>query len=72
MQRIELPHDAIISVQMRDVPLQAVPAIVIAEVEIPAEGKQVPIPFHIPYTPEDINVVRTYAVRARWPARNNS
>jgi putative lipoprotein len=51
-------------VQLQDVSVQDEPAKVIAEVNIPTAGKQVPVPFRIPYSPADINPRHSYVVRA--------
>ncbi len=64
LQRIALAADAIVDVQLRDVSLQDGPAKVLAEVRIPAAGKQVPIPFRLPYAPTDINPAHSYAIGA--------
>lgn len=63
-ERIVLRSDAIVHVQLQDVSLQDAPAKVLAEVKIPAAGKQVPIEFRIPYTQADINPAHSYAVSA--------
>ena len=63
-QRSALPPDAIVNLQLQDIFLQDAPAKLIAEVNIPTKGKQVPIAFRIPYTPADIDPVHTYAVEA--------
>ena len=64
LQRSALPPDAIVTVQLQDVSLQDAPAKMVAEVKIPTAGKQVPIPFRLPYDPANINPAHTYAVRA--------
>lgn len=64
LQRIALPPDAVVSVQLLNVSLQDVPAKVLAEVELATEGKQVPIAFQIRYKIADINPAHSYAVRA--------
>jgi putative lipoprotein len=63
-QRSALPSDAIVNLQLQDIFLQDAPAKLIAEVNIPTKGKQVPIGFSIPYTLADIDPVHTYAVEA--------
>jgi putative lipoprotein len=62
--RIALPPGAVITVQLRDVSLQDAPAKLIAEIKVSPEGKQVPIPFSLPYTPANIIPTHTYAVSA--------
>jgi putative lipoprotein len=64
MQRIALPPNAAIEVKLQDVSSQDAPATTIAETVFAPEGKQVPIPFTLPYNPKDINPAHTYQVRA--------
>jgi len=64
LQRMALPPDAVVNVQLQDVSLQDVPAKVIAETSVPSEGKQVPIAFRIPYAAADINPAHRYGARA--------
>lgn len=63
-ERMALPPDALVKVQLLDVSLQDVSAQVISETTITAEGRQVPLPFELRYSPEKIQPNRTYAVRA--------
>jgi uncharacterized lipoprotein YbaY len=65
LQRIALPPDAVIDVQLQDVSLQDVPATVIASERYIAEGRQVPFPFELTYDPAGIDPKHTYAVAAR-------
>jgi uncharacterized lipoprotein YbaY len=65
LQRIALPPDAAIDVQLQDVSLQDAPATVIAAERYIAEGRQVPIPFELTYDPAGIDPKHTYAVAAR-------
>lgn len=64
-ERIALPLDAVITVQLQDVSLADAPAVVVGEQVIPAEGRQVPIPFAIPYDPAQIQPGRSYSLAAR-------
>jgi uncharacterized lipoprotein YbaY len=64
-QRIALPEDAVVTVQIRDVSLADAPAVVIGEQIIPTEGNQVPIPYAVAYDPEDIDERREYSMSAR-------
>jgi len=64
LQRMALPPDAVVDVQLRDVSLQDVPAKVIAESTIATAEKQVPIAFRIPFAIADINSAHIYAVGA--------
>ena len=65
LQRIALPPDAVIDVQLQDVSLQDVPATVIAAERYIAAGRQVPFPFELTYDPAGIDPKHTYAVAAR-------
>ena len=62
-ERIALPPDAVILVQLRDVSLQDVAARLISEQIIKPEHS-IPIPFALPYTPADIDERMTYSVFA--------
>lgn len=61
-ERMALPPDAAIEVKLQDVS-QAKPK-TIAESVFAPEGKQVPIPFQLSYSPADINSAHTYKVQA--------
>ncbi len=63
-QRSALPPNASINVQLQDVSLQDTKAKVVAQVQIRSEGKQVPIPFRLPYKRASIDPSHMYAVRA--------
>ena len=63
-ERIALRMDAVITVRLSDVSLMDVPAVLIAEQQIEARGKSVPIPYSLSYDPERIVEGRVYAVRA--------
>jgi uncharacterized lipoprotein YbaY len=65
LQRIALPPDAVIDVQLQDVSLQDVPATVIAAERYVAAGRQVPFPFELTYDPAGIIPQHTYAVATR-------
>jgi putative lipoprotein len=62
-ERIALPPDAVVLVQLRDVSLMDVAAKLISEQVIKPEHS-VPIPFSLPYTAEDIDERMTYSVFA--------
>ena len=63
-ERMMLRPDATITVRLQDVSRQDVPALLIAEQQIPAQGKSVPIPFSLEYDPARIDERYSYAVRA--------
>jgi putative lipoprotein len=63
-ERIALPTDAVLVVELADVSLADAPAIVIAKSRIAPTG-QVPIKFDIGFDPKAILKGRTYALQAR-------
>lgn len=65
LQRVALPPNAIIEVQLADVSKQDVAATVIASQTITAGGAQAPIPFELVYDPAQIDPRMTHAVSAR-------
>ena len=64
-ERIALPPDAVIKVQLVDVSRADAPAIVIGEQVTHAAGKQVPFAFEIQFDPARIEANYSYAVQAR-------
>lgn len=64
-QRIALPEDAVVTVQLQDVSLADAPAEVLGEQVIETDGKQVPIPYEVEYDEEDIIENHTYSMSAR-------
>ncbi|MCG6888684.1 MAG: YbaY family lipoprotein [Gammaproteobacteria bacterium] len=62
-ERIALPPDAVVRVQLRDVSLMDVTAKLISEQIIQPEHP-VPIPFALPYQADDIDERMTYSVFA--------
>ena len=62
-ERIVLPPDAVVLVQLRDVSLMDVAAKLISEQIIKPEHS-VPIPFSLPYAAQDIDERMTYSVFA--------
>lgn len=63
-ERMALPPDAVVQVQLSDVSLQDVPAPVLAETTLSPGGREVPLPFELRYDPAKIEPRRRYAVRA--------
>ena len=63
-ERIALPSDAVIDVQLIDTSVADVAAQTVAEVLINAEGRQVPVPFTLTYDPAKIVPANRYSVRA--------
>ena len=64
LQRIALPPDATLVVQLRDTSRMDVAAPLIGETRVDSPG-QVPIPFEIRYDPKIIDPRFTYSVSAR-------
>ncbi|XWK88599.1 MAG: YbaY family lipoprotein [Phormidium sp.] len=64
-QRIALPPDALVIVQLQDVSKQDAPAVVIGQQTIPTQRRQVPFPFEIVYNQDRINPKNTYTIQAR-------
>lgn len=63
--RMALPANAAIDVRLEDVSRADAPATVVAENIFAAAGKQVPIPFQLPYSARDIQASHRYSMRAR-------
>ena len=63
-ERIALPPNARVEVRLEDVSQADAPADEIAAQTIAANGKQVPIPFALRYSPQNIDSGHRYAVRA--------
>jgi putative lipoprotein len=63
-ERMALPSDAVIQVQLSDVSVQDVAAPVVAETTITPQSRQVPLPFELHYEAGKIDPKKTYAVRA--------
>ncbi len=65
LPRIAMPPNAILEVQLVDVSRADAPAIVLASQGTVFGGRQVPIPFELVYSPEQIDPRFSYAVQAR-------
>ena len=63
--RVALPPNAVVEVKLLDVSLQDVAAVTLGLQIIETRGRQVPIPFQIPYDPAWIDPMGRYAVQAR-------
>ncbi|MDX8463752.1 YbaY family lipoprotein, partial [Mesorhizobium humile] len=63
-ERIALPPNAVLSVELADVSLADAPATIIGQRKIVPAG-QVPIKFEISFDPQVIKPGRTYALQAR-------
>ncbi|MFB2897196.1 YbaY family lipoprotein [Aerosakkonemataceae cyanobacterium BLCC-F50] len=64
-ERIALPTDALVIVQLQDTSKQDAAAAVIGQQIIPTQRRQVPFPFEIVYNQDRINAQNTYTVQAR-------
>lgn len=64
-ERIALDPAAQVEIELADVSRADAPAVPIANQNIPAAGKNVPIAFDLRYDPAAIDPKHTYAVRAR-------
>lgn len=64
-ERIALPANAVVQVSLQDISRADAPAVVLGEQTIETGGRQVPIPFAIPYDAATIDERFTYSVRAR-------
>jgi putative lipoprotein len=60
-----LPPNAAIDVRLEDVSRADAPAVIVAEKIFATNGKQVPIPFQLPYSANDIQPSHRYQVRAQ-------
>jgi putative lipoprotein len=65
LQRIALPANAVVEVQLQEVSRADSPATVLATQAIPSAGKQVPIGWDLVYDPKWLEVSGRYIVRAR-------
>ncbi|MBW4542814.1 MAG: YbaY family lipoprotein [Myxacorys chilensis ATA2-1-KO14] len=65
LQRIALPPNAVVEVQLQDVSRADAPAVTISEQTIPLNGRQVPIPFSLSYDSATIRPTNTYTIAAR-------
>ena len=63
-ERMALPADAVIDVQLIDTSVEDIAAQTVAAAMINAEGRQVPVPFTLTYDPGKIEPAHRYSVRA--------
>ncbi len=64
-ERIALPDDAVVTVQIQDISLMDVAAEIMGKQVIETDGDQVPIPYEVEYNKDDIVDNHTYSVSAR-------
>lgn len=72
LQRIALPPDAVVRVRLDEVDRPAASGRTLAEITIPAEGQQVPIPFTLTYAPHQIESDHRYVIHATIQDGNGS
>jgi uncharacterized lipoprotein YbaY len=65
LQKIALPDDAVLQVELQDTSLADAKAEVMGESVMPTQGKQVPLPFEVTYNPADIIPNHTYSLSVR-------
>jgi len=65
LQKIALPDDAVITVQIQDTSMADAKATVMGEQVIKTEGKQVPFEFDVTYDSKEIQDNHTYTMSAR-------
>jgi putative lipoprotein len=70
LQRMALPTNAVIQVQLLDVSLADAPAKVIAEESINLGQRQVPVPFELTFDPAKIDAKHSYSVSAKITVDN--
>jgi putative lipoprotein len=63
-ERVALPPDAVAEISLIDATVQDAAAQVVAKVTVPSEGKQVPLPFALPYDASKIDEKHLYTARA--------
>jgi putative lipoprotein len=64
-ERIAMPENAVLTVQLQDVALADAPAKLIAEQKFTFAGHQVPLPFEVHYDSTKIDAKHMYALSAR-------
>ena len=64
-ERMAVPPDAVVDVQLLDVSRADAPAVVLARQEIPTRGQRPPFPFALRYEPATLQRGHRYTVSAR-------
>jgi uncharacterized lipoprotein YbaY len=65
LERIALPANAVVQIELQDMSQPDVPPVILSYQRIVTNGKQVPIPFKLQYDPAQIDPKGTYALAAR-------
>jgi len=68
-ERIAMPENANLTIQLQDTSRADAPAQVIAQQEITFAGRQVPVPFELAYEPAKIDPKHTYSISAHHRRR---
>jgi putative lipoprotein len=68
LDKSALPPNAVVSVELRDTSLQDVAAITLDTDVIALEGNQLPVPYELVYSDDDIEEGHTYSVFVRIEA----
>jgi uncharacterized lipoprotein YbaY/heat shock protein HslJ len=71
-ERIALPDDAVVTVQIQNISIADAPAEIMGEQTYVTEGKQVPLPFAVPYDPADIEENLMYGLSIRITAADDT
>jgi putative lipoprotein len=72
LERIALPDDAVLTVQIQDISLADAPATIIGEQSYVTDGQQVPLPFAVPYNTGDIVESNSYGLSVRMTAADGT
>ncbi|MFO7678972.1 MAG: META domain-containing protein [Chloroflexota bacterium] len=72
LERIALPDDAVLTVQIQDISLADASATIIGEQSYVTDGQQVPLPFAVPYNTGDIVESNSYGLSVRMTAADGT
>lgn len=70
LQRVALPDDAVVRIQIQDVSTPDAPTAIVAEQVFSTNGTQVPLPFNISYPASAVHETRRYSLSARITDRD--
>ncbi len=70
LQRIALPENALVRVQLLDVTVPDAPTTIVAEQVFGTNGAQVPLPFNLSYSRGAVQETRRYSISARITDRD--
>lgn len=63
--RMAIPPDSVVTVELRDISLADAPAMVLASQVVEMDGNQLPAPYELPYDENEIDERNTYTVFSR-------